>query len=220
MNNTDILKNKTRQHWHLFWQTPRHNQEWETVSGLGISVCHLDLHFFSFFKSQPALSSPARHSQANHSHLQSSCFVPCPESVRNSVGSERIKSSFSEQLLTSLIPWAVCKGPFQSPHPVPGTECCTRWCKNPSAWTVSSTSPGCSAGRSCRWKGSLAEQLQSIYHHTLAVVCLWNWRFTFWSLAAGFTNLHKNHKSADSKVPLLQISCPHFRLETYFSTSN
>lgn len=139
-------ENQTRQHWHLFWQTPRCNQEWDSVSGLGISLCHLDFHFLSFFKSQPALSSPARHSQANHNHPQSPCFVPCPESVRNSVGSERIKSSSSEQPLISLIPWVVCKGPFQSPHAVPGTECSTSCCKNPSVWTISSTSRACSAG--------------------------------------------------------------------------
>lgn len=183
--------NWSRQHWHLFGQTPRHNQEWGSVSGIGISVCHLDFHFPSCFQSQPALSSPARHSQAKHSHLQSPCSVPCPETGRSPVGSEGIKSSFSEQPSVSLIPWAVCKGPSQSPHIVPG------WCRSPPGWIPSSTS----RAWSCRWKGSLWELSPSHPGSNLSVklqvyilvTCGWIYKFP------------QKHKSADNKVPLVHI---------------
>lgn len=153
----------------------------------------------------------------NRSHLQSNRFVPCPVSVRNSVESETIKSSSPEEPLTASISWLVCKGPFYCPHAALCTACL-------SLGAASHTRALCRAHRSCTRKASLWQQLPSIYRHVLAIVCSWNWgfqRLTFWSHLGGFSQLHKtqNFGGAVSKAPLLQISYPHFRLQTDFSTS-
>lgn len=156
----------------------------------GGRLCQWNCHFSLssgfplslMFSVTASTQHPARHSQAKHSHLQSPCFVPWPETARSSVGSEGIKPSFSEQPLISLIPWAVCKGPSQTPHTVPGSEGSPGWCRNPSGWIPPSTP----RAWSCRCKGSLWEQSPSHPGSNLSVklevyilvTCGWIYKFT------------------------------------------